>query len=815
MNSSWRKAVADFWQERTRTLLVVLAIALGVSGFTAVLASYAILTRELNDDYLATNPASATLFVDRVDEATLAAVLQNPGVGAAEARRLVAGKIKSGPAEWRSLALFVVKDFKAMQVSTLQPEQGAWPPALGEVLIERDAFQVAKTRLGASVTIKLGQGPEQSLAVSGRVHDVGQAQARMDGIVYGYISQETLAQLGEEVYLNQLKVVVAQDRFNAAHIRDVLAQVQQTLEARGHAVSKVDMPVPGEHPHSRIMGSLLLVMAGFGTLVLLLSGVLVVNLTLALMAGQIRQIGVMKAIGGSRWQIARIYFSQALFLGLAALLIAVPAGLAAAQTLCRYLGEFLNFDIHSFAVPAWLYVLIALVGVLVPLLAAARPILKASGVSVQAALSDFGVSQQTQKPFGASAIDRALLNLSGGARPLLFSLRNAFRQRTRLLLTLLTLSTAGVFFMAALNVRASIIATLDRLFETQRFDLTVSLAELTPDALIGRALQASSGTGNGSIRQAEYWIKTNGAILEDGKAPSIIVDANGDGAAGDFAVLALPAQTSLFKPHIVAGRMLLPGETDAVVLNHVLAKKSPDSKIGSTVRLQLGSRKTGLQQADFKVVGIAREAFRPATAYIPKAFFDLKQPGLSSAVSLVLSQNDEAAIKAVKTDVDRQLASQGVQARGSYSKGEGRSVIDEHMLMIYVFLIIMAGVIGGVGGLGLMTTMSLNVLERRREMGVLRAIGASPRAVWLMVVGEAVLIGLISFVLALAAAWPLSAAMGDLLVGLMLGSVLDFSFDPSGIWIWFVISLGLAVLASFVPAWQASRTSVREAIACQ
>ncbi|MCV2369177.1 ABC transporter permease [Roseateles oligotrophus] len=810
MNSSWRKAIADFWQERTRTLLVVLAIALGVSGFTAVLASYAILTRELNDDYLATNPASATLFVDRVDEATLAAVLQNPAVGAAEARRVVAGKIKSGPAEWRSLALFVVKDYRAMQVSTLQPEQGAWPPALGEVLIERDAFQVAKTRLGVSLTVKLGQGREQQLRISGRVHDVGQAQARMDGIVYGYISQETLAQLGEEPFLNQLKIVVAQDRFNPAHIRDVLAQVQQTLEARGLAVSKVDMPVPGEHPHSRIMGSLLLVMAGFGALVLLLSGVLVVNLTLALMAGQIRQIGVMKAIGGSRWQIARIYFSQALFLGLAALLLAVPAGLAAAQTLCRYLGEFLNFDIHSFAVPVWLYVLIALVGVLVPLLAAARPILKASGVSVQAALSDFGVSQQARQAFGASAIDRALLNLSRGARPLLFALRNAFRQRTRLLLTLLTLSTAGVFFMAALNVRASIMATLDSLFETQRFDLTVSLAELTPDALIGRALQASNG-----IKQAEYWIKTDGAILDNGKAPSIIVDANGEGAAGDFAVVALPAQTALFKPHIVAGRMLLPGETDAVVLNHVLAKKSPGSLIGSTVRLQLGSRKTGVQQADFKVVGIAREAFRPATAYIPKAFFDLKQPSLSNAVSLVLSQNDEAAIKAVKTEVDRQMASQGVQARGSYSKGEGRSVIDEHMLMIYVFLIIMAAIIGGVGGLGLMTTMSLNVLERRREMGVLRAIGASPQGVGLMVVSEAVLIGLISFVLAMAAAWPLSAAMGDLLVGLMLGSVLDFRFDPSGIWIWLLISLGLAVMASIVPAWQASRTSVREAIACQ
>ena len=63
------------------------------------------------------------------------------------------------------------------------------------------------------------------------------------------------------------------------------------------------------------------------------------------------------------------------------------------------------------------------------------------------------------------------------------------------------------------------------------------------------------------------------------------------------------------------------------------------------------------------------------------------------------------------------------------------------MLMIYVFLIVMSVILGGVGGLGLMTTMSLNVLERRREMGVLRAIGASPRAVWLIVVAEGVVIG--------------------------------------------------------------------------
>ena len=80
--------------------------------------------------------------------------------------------------------------------------------------------------------------------------------------------------------------------------------------------------------------------------------------------------------------------------------------------------------------------------------------------------------------------------------------------------------------------------------------------------------------------------------------------------------------------------------------------------------------------------------------------------------------------------------------------------------MIYVFLVVMSGVLAVVGGLGLMTSMSLNVLERRREMGVLRAIGATPRTVWLIVVAEAVATAILSWALAALVAWPFSRRAG-------------------------------------------------------
>lgn len=343
----------DFWHERARTILVILAIALGIAAFAAVMSSYAILTRELDRGYLATNPASAVLRVDSIDDDLVAAVLQNKDVRHAEPRRMITGQIKSGPMRWRNLVLFVVKDYGDIRVSKLEPERGAWPPATGEILVERDAFQVIGASIGDAVTVKTANGVEQPLVISGRVHDVGQAQARMENIVYAYANLDTLVQLGEKPYFDRLNIQVAENRFDENHIRKVAADVKAMIESRGREVWRVDVPAPGKHPHSDLTGILLLAMSSFGLFVLVLSGILVVNLLTAMMASQIRQIGVMKAIGGTRWQIARIYFSQALFLGIAAVIVALPLGLLGSRALCRYMAFFLNFDINSFAVPMW------------------------------------------------------------------------------------------------------------------------------------------------------------------------------------------------------------------------------------------------------------------------------------------------------------------------------------------------------------------------------------------------------------------------------------------------------------------------------
>jgi putative ABC transport system permease protein len=695
MNTLWRKAIRDFWHERARTVLVVLAIALGISAFAAVLSSYAILTRELDQGYLATNPASAVLRLDSIDDDLIKAILQNPEVSDAEPRRTIRGQIKAGPVQWRNLVLFVVDDYGNIRVSKLVPERGAWPPATGEILIERDAFQVVKANIGDAVTVKTSNGIEQPLAISGSVHDVGQAQARMENIVYGYINLATLVQLGEEPTFDQLNILVAQNRFDENHIKRVVAGVEQLIKDRGHQVFRVDIPAPGKHPHADLTGAFLLAMSSFGLFVLVLSGILVVNLLMAMMASQVRQIGVMKALGGTRWQIARIYFSQALFLGAAAVIVSVPLGILGSRVLCRYMAMFLNFDINSFAVPAWVYVLVAVIGIAAPLIAAAYPVWSGTAAPVRVALSDFGLSQTT---FGATRFDRALARIGGTFRLVVFAIRNSFRRRIRLALTLLTLAAAGVFFLSALNIRASLVNTLDRMFAARKFDLTVSLSKAYEVDKIEKAIGNTPG-----IKHFETWFTSE----------------------------------------------------------HT----------------------------------------------------DIADAGVANNLGLVLAKSDADSVTSLRANLDRNLEQQGVRARGSVSKAESRFAYDEHMLMIYVFLIVMSVIIGGVGGLGLMTTMSLNVLERRREMGVMRALGATPRIVWLMIVAEGIVIGLLSWTIAALLAWPVSKVLGDILVRVMFRSGVDFTFEPLGLLIWLIISFVLSAAASFLPAWKASRVTVREALA--
>ena len=151
--------------------------------------------------------------------------------------------------------------------------------------------------------------------------------------------------------------------------------------------------------------------------------------------------------------------------------------------------------------------------------------------------------------------------------------------------------------------------------------------------------------------------------------------------------------------------------------------------------------------------------------------------------------------------------------RSTRTGAEDRRIFGERFNLLTVILLVMAFLLGTVGGLGLMGTMSINVLERRREIGVMRAIGASNGAVMRLVVVEGVVVGLMSWAGALVLAQPMSRLMSYAVGMAFLKRPLSYGFDWRAPLMWIVIVVVIAALSSLLPAWSAARISVRETLA--
>ena len=180
---------------------------------------------------------------------------------------------------------------------------------------------------------------------------------------------------------------------------------------------------------------------------------------------------------------------------------------------------------------------------------------------------------------------------------------------------------------------------------------------------------------------------------------------------------------------------------------------------------------------------------------------------------IVTQQRDPASQAATATALEEHFKSVGMEVSYRLTSTEERTQIMARFNVLIVFLLIMAILLALVGAIGLTGTMSLNVLERTREIGVMRAIGASDGSVFQIVVVEGLLIGLISWCFGAILALPLGKVLSDAIGAITMKISLDYMYSVSGLGLWLAIASVLAVLASLLPARNASRVSVRDVLA--
>jgi putative ABC transport system permease protein len=462
-------------------------------------------------------------------------------------------------------------------------------------------------------------------------------------------------------------------------------------------------------------------------------------------------------------------------------------------------GNLLNVNIVSDEIPVWVFLAQAVAGLVVPLLVAFVPILRGSRVTVYQAITDYGVSQESY----GRGIDRFLGAWRGLDRKLMLALRNTFRRRGRFALTLGLLAAAGAMFITGLNVAAAWERNLTDGLAARRYDVEIRLSrpELTAPLLerIGKVA---------GVKTVEAWGNESTGMTKPGEID--VVNTYPDGGHGSFTLRATPPQTELVKFPVLSGRWLNSSDTDAVVLNHYALALFPNIAIGDRIELAVQGKPT-----TWRVVGIVREIGSPAAAYVNyDAFANISgQSGMTRAVRVVTSAQDAKLRGKIIRAVERVLDESNVSVSLIISDTELRTAVGEHIAILITLLILMAVVMAIVGVLGLGATMSTNVVERTREFGVIQTIGGTSRAVLHIVTSEGTFIGALSLALAIILSLPLSLIVGNVIGNLSFRVPLPLVVSPIAILIWGVIVLSGAALASALPAWNASRLTIRETLA--
>lgn len=799
----WQKLLRDLWMTRGRIGMMVLAIAVSIFSIGTVLNSYVILNREISRNYLSTKPASATLEMQSgVDDALIAAVRKQPGIADAEARTTVQAQFEVAPNQWQRLVLFVVKDFNAMHLSTFTSTSGAWPPPTGTMLVERDAPEVLNASQGQTIIVKTPHGSPQQLPIVGLVHDPGLAPAWQEDSGYGYITPATLARLGEGDQPNEIKILVdPQFAADRAPIERTARNLASWLQEQGHRVEEIQIPPPQMHPHQRQVNTLLTLLFVFGILAMILAATLVATMINGLLTQQIRQIGVMKAIGARTSQVTMLYMALILLISALAFVLALPLGIAAANAYASVVAQLLNITLYNTAIPGWVFLVQAGLGLLVPLLITSIPIARGSRITVREALSDYGVS--SQETFGRGRFDAWLGTLRGINRTLLLAMRNTFRRRVRLLLTLALLAAAGGMLIGGWNVAASWNQTLDQGLAARHYDLEIRLNQPVARENLLAEVRAVPG-----VEHVEAWDFASTALAQPGRVD--VVQTYPDGGHGSFTVFAPPDGTKLVQFPLLAGRWLQPGDTNAVVLSQTVRAFLPDVKVGDMISLDIGG-----QVASWQVVGIVQEIGAPTAAYISYTAFTrlTHHPELASSIRVVIATGDQARRGATMSAIQRTLEQHGASISLVITDSFRHTVVDGHFLFLVYILMAMAVLMGIVGMLGLTSAISTNVVERAREFGIMKAIGSRPLTIVWSVVSEGGITGLLSGFVAIVLSVPLSLLIGAVVGNLSFFIPLPLVISWQAVLLWLVLVIVGASAASAVPAWSASQLTVRETLA--
>ncbi len=795
----WLKVLSDVWSNKIRTLLVIASIGIGLFAVGLITNMYFIIMEDMRVGYESINPANIQIFTSSFDTDLVERIENMDGIDQAEGANLFTLSVKTATGKFDPMDIKAYQDIEDSRINQVSVLEGKWPPGDHEIVIDHYRREDISAEIGETIEVELPSGKIRQLTLVGILIDQSVGSTDSGGFflapVQGYINRETLIWLEQPDRLNHIYATVSEKPNDDEHLRQMANRVGDEIEDNGQFVLSSSIRARSEHPNHVYVLAISSTLFLLGFLVMFLSAFLITNTLSALLNQQTQQIGIMKSVGARREQIIAVYMVLIFIFGIIAFAIAAPLSSRGAYTFLEFLAGEINMELQGFRVVPLATMLQLIIALIVPQAAGFMPILHGTRISVAEAFSGFSAERP---PSQKNLVDRSIGRLRGISRPLLISLRNTFRRKSRLALTLFTLTLGGAIFIATFNVQGSLDKHIARIGQYFLADVNLTMSRDTRIDEIQQVVSQAPG-----VKMVEGWAVAGAVVvLPDGKDSESI------------SLLGPPSSSTLVEPILLEGRWIVEGDVNAIALSELFYDLLPGLEPGDTLHLKiLGDEVEMTVVGFFQLAGQAGGymgyttyeflANQLGTTYKARAFRILAEQG-----NLTLAEQEDLV-----GEIETRLRDQGYAIDEISPALSLTDKTTDGLSILTGFLLVMATLTALVGSIGLAGTMSLNVLERTREIGITRAIGASDRAVINLVLVEGVLIGFLSWLFGAVLSIPISLIMSNIINLSIFGAPAAFTFTPTGVIVWLVVVLLLSMLASVMPARNAARLTIREVLA--
>jgi putative ABC transport system permease protein len=797
MSVIWYKVWSDLWNNKTRTILAVLSIAAGVFAIGVMFGMSDLLITDLDDSHHEVMPPHLNVILrGPVSRDVILNLRTVKGVEDVDPYNSVSIQYRLNPqSSWRP-GVVMMRDFESQKYELVQLRAGPWPERY-ELGVERMAAQFLGVGIGDELTIKTGNR-ERTYPITSLIRHPFVPPPQFMDLAFLFMGEQGIQRLGiPEGKFGAFYVRVTP--YSSDHTKEVATAIKDRLAEQNIRVAAFVYQDPDKHWGRTFFDGILAVLRLLAVISVLVGAILVYNTLANLITQQRNQIGILKALGGRVNTITRIYLVNAIVYGVLALAVALPLGAALAFYMTKVFLNLFNIDIVQFQVSARAVSLQIAAALAAPVLAALPPVLQGAHITVRQAIASYGLGGS----FGENRLDRAVERI--GERWLssqyATALANMFRHKGRLVLTQVVLVVAGSAFLLVMSLMSSISFTMENIFDRRHFDSTLQFDLDQPLARVDTLASSVDGVGEIELR-----VEHPASMYVSGQ----LIKEAGIGTS----IAGIPAASTFFRPLIVDGRWFNSGDGRVIVITRQVSERD-HIEVGDTVKLDLGE----MGEGKWQVIGVYEPVFASGfvsdTIYAPlESVYRAIRRSNSGSLLYVRTISHAPEFQASVTNELKQLFERrGLKVQATQTEAELRSQYAFQFGTVTSMLLGLSVIVAIVGGIALMGALSIAVVERTKEIGVMRAIGARSRTIMGIFVVEGMLQGILSWLLSVPLSLMISPLVARNLGVAMFGASLDYRYAWDAVGIWLAVILSISTLASLLPARSATRISVRDSLA--